>query len=39
MDPSLKEPERNREGNQRSIRGGTVRVSDIMLINWLSMHG
>lgn len=39
MDPSLKEPERNREGKQRSIRGGTVRVSDIMLINWLSMHG
>jgi hypothetical protein len=39
MDPSLKESQRNREGKQRSIRGGTVRVSDSMLINWLSMHG
>lgn len=39
MDPSLKESQRKREGKQRSIRGGTVLVSDSMLINWLSMHG
>ncbi|WP_157770543.1 hypothetical protein [Pseudoalteromonas sp. 1_2015MBL_MicDiv] len=39
MDPSLKEAVRKREGKKKSIKGGTVSVSDTKLVSWLTMHG